>query len=237
MKIFTGVVVGGALLFAGCTTYEHGSVKDGVISNPTVGWNGYSVSIPDGMARLQASADDGVPDRETEFRAWYEESNVRFPFDYDLVYYEQFVLENEQGSFVLSFVSDTYDFTWQKQSPYNRDSDWTPELSLEGGGSWDSTTSVYKEFLANRMVKRKKVILNDTKAQSERVEMGACEGWYISGVTKPYFQKDASKLAYEGMFIFGGLKEVFWIEAFGDESARAEMKDKVFEMAESLEVL
>ncbi|MDZ8117183.1 hypothetical protein [Pontiella agarivorans] len=202
------------LVLAGCRSYQPASVSDGAICNPNVGWNGYSIRVPDGVQRLRSSADENVPDREEEIRERYREANERYVADYHTSYYEQFLFQNSARSFYLSFISETYNFS----------------------RGWNSLTSVDKQYIIQKMINRKKVIINDTAAYSEQLEINGQRGWYISGSRRPYFQKNAEPTAYEGIFLIGNLKEAFWIEAFGEITARAEMKTRVFEMAESLEV-
>lgn len=185
-----------------------------MISNPSIGWNGYSVYIPDGMARLRPSADEQAPDRAAEIREWYREANTRYTADYYSTHYEQFLIENPEQTFFISFIAETY--------------------SLRTG--WNMMTSFDKQYIIQKMINRKMVVINDTKAHHEQVEISGQRGWYISGGATPYFKKNAKTVAYEGIFLLGNLKEVYWFEAFGSEGGRAEMKKRVHEMAESLDV-
>lgn len=213
MKLWRGAGVA-VLLLTGCVAYEPATLMDGEISNPKVGWNGYAVRVPEGMATIKTSADEEVPDRESNIRAWYEEQSGRYAADYYSAFSEQFLFEPPNESFFLSFVTETYE--------------------LRTG--WDTLTSVEKQYILQKMINRKMVVINDMKAHSEQVEINGRRGWYISGTSKPYFKKKPKTLAYEGVFLLGGLKEVYWFEAFGAAEVRDEMKKKAHEMAESLTV-
>lgn len=213
LKMIKSLVCAGVLL-TGCTTYEPATIKDGIITNPAVGWNGYAIKVPDGVKNLRPSADENVPDREAEIRERYRDANERYVADYYTSFYEQFLFENPAQTYFISFISETYE--------------------LPNG--WNSYTSVEKQYMIQKLINRKKVIINDTQAHSEQVEFNGQRGWYISGDSSPYFRKGAQPVAYEGIFLIGGLKEVFWIEAFGMPGTRGEMKTKVYEMAESLKV-
>ena len=202
------------LAFSGCSTYQAATVQDGVVQNPSVGWNGYTVRVPEGVQRLAGSADENVPSREEEIRKRYQEANERYAADYYTSFYEQLLFEDPDQTWFLSFISETY------------------ELPV----GWGLLSSVEKEYILNRLINRKKVVINDTDAHSEQIELQGLRGWYISGNAKPYFNKDAEMVSYEGIFLIGRLKEVFWVEAFGSEPSRTVMKAKVFEMAESLQV-
>lgn len=202
------------ILLAGCMAYEPANVTEGVISNPKVGWNGYSIRIPDGVALIQNVPDEPDSERSTKIKEWYADASSRYAAEYYTSFYEQFLLENPEQTFFLSFISETY------------------ELAT----GWAVMNSVDKQYIIQKMINRKMVVINDMKAHSEQIEMSGQRGWYVSGLAKPYFKKDAVPLAYEGIFLLGTLKEAFWIEAFGAPQIRDEMKKQVFEMAESLDV-
>lgn len=202
------------LLLTGCVSYEPASVMEGVISNPGIGWNGYSIRIPDGLALISNSPDEPALDRGSEIKDWYADASSRYTADYYASFHEQFILENPEQTFFVSFISETY------------------ELS----SSWKTMTSVETQYIIQKMINRKMVIINDMKARSNQIEINGQRGWYISGMSKPYFKKNSVSLAYEGIFLQGDFREVFWVEAFGPPPVRDEMKMRVFQMAESLDV-
>jgi hypothetical protein len=202
------------LFLTGCVAYEPATAVDGVISNSKVGWNGYSVRIPEGLVPLKSSPDERVPDRASEIKDWYADAASRYTADYYTTFSEQFLMENPERTLFVSFITETYE--------------------LPSG--WGTLSSVELQYIIQKLINRKMVVINDTKARSEQIEMKGQRGWYVSGTSTPYFRKKEQSLAYEGIFLIGDLKEVFWFEAFGDELARGEMKKGVHEMANSLEV-
>ncbi|MDF7823417.1 hypothetical protein P4B35_05290 [Pontiellaceae bacterium B12227] len=202
------------VLFAGCVAYEPATLVDGLISNPKVGWNGYSVQVPGGLHTIKTSSGEGVSDRESAIREWYDQQSNRYAADYYTSFSEQFIFEPSDESYFLSFITDTYE--------------------LRTG--WSVLTSVELQYLVQKLINRKMVIINDMDAHFEQVEINGQRGWYISGTSKPYFKKKPKTLAYEGVCLLGGLKELYWFEAFGSAEAREDMKLKVYEMAESLKV-
>lgn len=202
------------LLLTGCMAYEPAVVMEGVISNPKVGWNGYSIRIPDGLILLSGSLDKQASEQASKVKTWYADASSRYAADYYTSFYEQFILQNPEQTFFLSFISETY------------------ELRV----GWKAMTSVETQYIIQKMINRKMVVINDMKAHSEQVEINGQRGWYISGMTKPYFKKEDVPQAYEGIFLQGGLKEAFWVESFGPPRVRDEMKKRVFQMAESLDV-
>ncbi|MDF7807955.1 hypothetical protein P4E94_10940 [Pontiellaceae bacterium B12219] len=202
------------LLLTGCSTYQPATVKDGVISNPSVGWNGYTIDIPKGVGPLKAENGVSAQERQHKIRTWYDDQRSNDMLDFGTLTYNQLLYENPAQTYVLSFICESYD--------------------LRAG--WGVMTSVEKQFIIQKLINRKLVIINDTKAHSEQIEINGQRGWYISGNSKPYFTKNPTTLAYEGIFLLGDLKEAFWIECFGQEGERASMKQCVYEMADSLDV-
>lgn len=202
------------LLLIGCVAYEPAVVQDGEISNPKVGWNGYSVLIPDGVALVLSSSDGQEDDRASLLKKWYADAASRYAGDYYATFYEQFVMENPEQTFFLSFISETYELA----------------------AGWQVMSSVETQYVIQKMINRKMVIINDMNAHSEQIEINGQRGWYVSGMAKAYFKKNAEPRAYEGIFLLGNLKEAFWMEAYGLPQVRDEMKKIVFGMAESLGV-
>jgi hypothetical protein len=201
-------IVGSALLLGGCSTYEPASLKDGVISNPSVGWKGYSVRVPDGLIPVDETGNGA------EFRKWYEDQASDYAADYYASFSEQLLFEPPDQTWILSFLNNTY--------------------AIRTG--WGAMSSFETQYILQKMINRKMVIINDMKAHGEQIDVQGQRGWYVSGTCKPYFKKNPRTLAYEGIFLLGSLKEVYWFEAFGSEESRPAMKMKVHEMAESLTV-
>ncbi len=200
---------------AGCASYyEPAVVEDGLISNPKVGWGGYSIRIPDGLALIYPLPDDEVSERALAFREWYDKQANRYSGDYYNAFTERFLLENPERTFIISFLSETY------------------ELPV----GWTMMNSVDATYFIQKLINRKKVVINDDHASSEQVEINGRPGWRVSGVSRPYFKKDGQVSDYEGYFIIGGLKEAFWIEGYGAPGTRAELRAAVRAMVESLDV-
>ena len=207
---YVGLVIFG--LVAGCATYEPATIEDGVISNPAIGWDGFSIVIPDGVTLIDPAPESAG--RAAELHAWYDKQSDRDDWQWYANYSEQFLLEDAGGEYIISFISETFNIPT----------------------TWSMMTSVDMQYFLHRLMNRKMVVNNDMKALHETVEINGRRGWYVSGLCQPYFNRKITPQAYEGYFIFGRYKEVFWVEGFGDEAARAGLKRKVREMVESLEV-
>lgn len=207
-------LVAPVVLLAGCVAYEPASLVDGLISNPKVGWNGYSVRVPEGLNTIKTSTNDEMGDRESAIREWYDQQSNQYAADYYTSFTEQFIFEPPNESYFLSFITDTY------------------ELRV----GWGTLTSVELQYIIQKLINRKMVIINDMEAQFEQIEINGQRGWYISGTSTPYFKKKDISLAYEGICLLGSLKELYWFEAFGAAEVREDMKKTVHEMAESLDV-
>ncbi len=207
-----------SILIGGCTSpfgyYEPATVQNGVISNPKVGWNGYSIQAPEGMTVFNPSVADPESARITDFQKWFMKEERRYAAAGYISYTERFLVEQEEEGFFISFVSDTY--------------------SLSAG--WGAVTSVESTYLLRQIANNKMVDINDDSARRTELEINGQKAWHISGTSRPYFKKDYVPLAYEGYFIVGKLKEAFWIEGFGDMDTRDTMKKKVREMVESLTI-
>ena len=201
------------LVLAGCATYQPATVKEGFISNEMVGWNGYSIHMPEDVVLIYPTSDEPGSERAEEFQKWYEKQTNRYGWDWYSTFTECFVMEDTERDYIISFISDTFELP---------------------NSSWSVMTSVETQYAIQKMINRKKVIINDEQAYSEQVEINGQRGWYISGLSRPYFKKKVPPLAYEGYFILGNLREAFWIEGFGATETREELKSNVREMAESL---
>ncbi|MCF7817825.1 MAG: hypothetical protein K9M54_08070 [Kiritimatiellales bacterium] len=214
-KMGFGLIVAG--LLAGCAMpngyYQPATVKDGTISNPRVGWNGYSVKVPDGFAVFNpTTADPDSPDL-TAFQRFYMQDEDRLSRALGISYTEWFLLEHRLLDCAISFSCNTYDLR----------------------ASWSSMTSVSMEYFLRKLVNAKLVNLNDVDAHNELVTINGHRGCYISATTLPPYGGD-QKMAYEGFFILGGLKEAYWFEGFGALYNRSMLKRLTRGMAESLEV-
>jgi len=212
-NVWWGLVLVG--LLGGCSTYQPAIVEEGMISNPKVGWNGYSIRIPDGVVLIDPASDAGGSERAAAFRDWYEKQTNRYGWDWYTSFTEQFLMEDVERNYVISFIADTFELP---------------------SSSWNMLTSVQKQYALQKMINRKKVVINDDHAHDEQVEINGHRGWYISGLSRPYFRKKVEPQAYEGYFILGNLREAFWIEGFGETSSRDELKQRVRAMVDSLDI-
>lgn len=215
VKTIAGWMVVG--LLAGCAMpngyYQPATVKDGTISNPRVGWNGYSVKVPDGFAIFNpTTADPKSPDL-TAFQRLYMREEDRSSRELGVSYTEWFLLEHRLLDCAISFSCSTYEL----------------------GSAWSSITSVEMEYFLRKLINDKLVNLDDVDAHNELLLINGHRGYYISATTSPPFGGD-QKMAYEGFFIVGGLKEAYWFEGFGALYNRSMLKRFTRGMAESLEV-
>ena len=184
-----------------------------MISNPGIGWEGYTVKVPAGMDMTYPTVSGKKRSAEFyEFQEWYRMQQDPYGEDWYSTFSERFIFQSKEHQFVVGFSCSTY--------------------SVHAG--WSALPNVKRNYLLRKMISWKKVLINDTEAESRQVEIGGHHGWYVSGNARPDFQKNADPVAYEGCFLFGGLKEVYWIEAFGNPEAREEMKSSVESMVESL---
>jgi hypothetical protein len=209
-KGMMGVVVFG--LVAGCSTYEPAKVENGMISNPAIGWDGFSISIPEGVTLLDPVQDP--TGRAAELHSWYDKQSDRQDWKWYANYSEQFLMEDAEGEYIIRFISETFNIPT----------------------TWSMMTSVDLQYFLQHLMNRKMVVNNDVKALHETVDIKGRRGWYVSGLCRPYFNRKITPQAYEGYFILGRYKEVFWVEGFGDQDSREQLKRKVREMVESLTV-
>lgn len=214
-KVAAGLVV---CVLAGCAMpngyYQPASVVDGVIDNPRVGWSGYSVKVPDGLDIFDpAKADPDSPEL-TQLQKWCLWDGDRYSRSMAIVYTESFLLEDPEGRGFIIFASDT----------------------LELSAPWSAWMSPEKEYFLRKRINEKLVLINDTKADNEVLTINGHRGWHISGIARPYFKKKQPGQAYEGYFILGNLKEVFWVEGWAPLAHREFLREKTREMAESLEI-
>ena len=204
------------VLVIGCTSpfgyYKPAIVENGLIQNPMVGWDGYSVRVPEEMTVFNPVDADPDSAKFTDLQRWYIKEDQRNSAVGYVSYSERFLIEEESSDSFISFICDTYD------------------LSM----GWAMLSSVESSYLLGKISNRKMVEINDTSAKREEITINGQRAWHISGTSRPYFQKNDTPLAYEGYFIFGKLKEAFWIEGFGELDDREGLKIKVHEMVESL---
>lgn len=201
-------------VLSGCSTYEPATVENDVISNPKIGWEGYSIRMPTGVTLINPADNSVSAGRVRDFYRWYDKQSDRTGWEWYANYSEQFLMGDPDGKYMVSFISETFNI---------------PTM-------WSMMSSVETRYFLQHLMNRKMIVNNDTKAFHEPMVFKDRQGWYISGLCRPYFKKKAVPQAYEGCFILGRYKEVFWIEGFGEEDAREEIKRKVREMAESLQV-
>lgn len=205
-------------LLAGCALpngyYQPATIANGVISNPKVGWNGYSVKVPNGLDAfnpITANPDDpGL----TQLQKWCIEDDERYSRYALTVYSERFLLEDPVGDGTIIFMSDT----------------------LELSSPWSAWLSPAKDYFLRKSINDKLVRINDTKAHNELVTINGQRGWYISGTDRPYFNKKRLTYTYEGYLILGNLKEMFWIEGWAPPGQRENLKTKTRAMADSLKI-
>jgi len=193
--------------------YQPATVADGVISNPKVGWNGYSVKVSEGFSIFNPATTDPDSSDLTAFQRFYMQDENRFSRAVGVSYTEWFLLEHRLLDCAISFSCSTYEIR----------------------SSWTSMTSIQTEYILRKLVNSKLVDLNDTDAHNELVTINGHRGWYISATTRPPFGGD-QEIAYEGLFIMGGLKEAYWFEGFGALESRSMLKRLTRGMAESLEI-
>ncbi len=194
--------------------YQPATVVDGVISNPRVGWRGYSVKVPDGFEVFDPATANSDSPELTQLQKWCLWDGDLYSRSMAIVYTESFLLEDPKGRGFIFFASDT----------------------LELSAPWSTWLSPEKEYFLRKAINDKLVLINDTKAYAEVLTLNGQRAWHIRGTAKPYFKKKPLGQAYEGYFILGNMKEAFWIEGWAPFSEREYLSEKIREMAESLEV-
>ena len=147
---------------------------------------GTVVQVPEGLGTIKTSADDDMGERESAIREWYDQQSNQYAAEYYTSFSEQFIFEPPTESYFLSFITDTYE--------------------LRAG--WGTLTSVELQYIIQKLINRKMVIINDMEAHFEQIEINGQRGWYVSGTSTPYFKKKPLTLAYEGICLLGRLKEL-----------------------------
>ena len=203
------------LFLSGCISgYEPGTVGLAAISNPSIGWSGYKVKIPEDYTVFDPERLDTLGSSNKDaHRRWVFEDERQYTADLAVAYHERFLLEREgdDGSYII-FICDTYELP--------------KALSM--------FTSLEKDYLLRKFVNAKLVKMNDTDAFQELIIINGRQAFHIRGDWKPYFVKDAEPIAYEGYLVLGDLKEVYWFEGFAAEETRNAMQRAVGVMVESL---
>jgi len=194
--------------------YQPATVAGGVIDNPRVGWSGYSVKVPEGLDLFNLAEADLDSPELSPLQKWCLRDGDRYSRSMAIVYTESFLLEDPEGRGFIIFASDT----------------------VELAAPWSTWLSPEKEYFLRKGINDKLVLINDTKADNEVLTINGHRGWHISGTARPYFKKKQPDQAYEGYFILGNLKEVFWVEGWAPLDHREFLREKTREMAESLEI-
>lgn len=93
-----------------------------------------------------------------------------------------------------------------------------------------------KDHFLRQFINSKLVRMNDTDAFQERITINGLRAFHIHGDWRPYFNKDAEPIMYEGYLVLGELKEACWIEGFATKKGLATMRKAVRKMVESLKI-
>lgn len=205
------------LALAGCAMpngyYQPATVSGDIISNPKVGWRGYSVKVPEGLEVFNPAEVDPNSTDLTTLQKWCITDDERYSRAMAVTYSERFLLEDLEGRGYILFASDTL-----------------------GLAPWSTWLSPDKEYFLQKSVNDKRVRINDDKAHNELVTLNGQRGWYISGTARTYSKNKYQPQAYEGYFILGNLKEVFWVEGWAPLNQREFLKKKTRKMVESLKI-
>lgn len=203
-------------LLSGCVTgFEAGTVGSGSIRNPSIGWNGYSVKVPASYTVFDPSQMDAsdTSNKAAHRRAVLADER-QYAADFAVAYHERFLLESDDDESYIIFISDTY------------------ELSKP----LSTSTGMGKDYFLRQFINSKLVRMNDTDAFQELITINGHRAFHIRDDWRPYFNKEAEPILYEGFLVLGELKEVYWIEGFATKKGVATMRKAVREMVESLEI-
>lgn len=212
-SIVSGAVIG---LMSGCATgYEAGTVSLGSIQNPSIGWHGYSVKVPESYTVFDPSQMDpsDTSNKAANRRAILADEK-QYTANLAVAYHERFLLEGDDDQSYITFISDTYEFS----SPLS------------------TFTGVEKDYFLRSHLNAKLVKMNDTDAFQELITLNGHRAFHIRGDWRPYFNEEAEPIVYEGYFVLGELKEAYWIEGFATKKGMATMRKAVWEMVESLKI-
>jgi len=217
MNLFRSLVGGLALtLFTGCATgYKAATVDAGSIRNPSMGWNGYSVAIPDRYRVFDpVKTDFSGSSNKDAFRKVFLEDENRYASSLAVVNHERFLMESGDDESFIIFTADT----WELPRP----------ISM--------LTSVERDYLLQKLLNDTLVEINNTGAFQEIITLNGHRAFHIQGNYKPYFVKEPIPAIYEEYFILGDLKEVYRIIGLCLETEKESMKTTIREMADSLEI-
>lgn len=207
------------ILIAGCSSlggyYTPATVVDGTISNPKVGWNGYTIKVPDGLTVFStADQDPESPHLTTEQRELLEYEDMQSR-NGGIKFIECFLINDDESRITIIFSNEICETK-----------------------PWSTLGSEKLNIILNRMIRRKKVLINDTTAMGKTITINGKRGWQLSGTPNAdgfFGFKRQGNTAYEGIFIIGSLNEAYWIEGYSSVTERAFLKQQVIEMTESLQ--
>ncbi len=203
-------------LMSGCMTgYEAGTVASGSIQNPSIGWNGYSVEVPTSYTVFDPSTMDpsDLSKKAANRRAVFNDEK-QYTANLAVAYHERFLLESADDESYIIFISDTYELS----SPFS------------------TFTGVEKDYFLRSHLNDKLVKMNNTDAFHELITIGGHRAFHIRGNWRPYFNKHAEPIVYEGYLILGELKDAYWIEGFAVKEGTETMQRAVREMVKSLKI-
>ena len=205
-----------ALLFAGCSMgYQAATVDANSIQNPDLGWNGYSIDIPDHYQPFDpAQTHLSGSSNKDAFHKLFLEDEGRYATSLAVVNHERFLLESGNDNSFIIFTADTWEFP--------------RPLSM--------FSSVERDYFLQKLLNDTLVEINDTSAFQEIITLNGHRTFHIQGNYKPYFVKDPTPTFYEEYFILGDLKEVYRIIGICLEAEKEQIKSTTKKMAESLKI-
>lgn len=213
-----GMVLMGLLLVVGCVgpqaVNQPAVVADGMIRNPTVGWSGYCVAVPEGMTLFnpaQVSADDPAQDKRHRDFVRFDQRMAR---NSDVDYSEHFLLE----------CSDPYCSIFFRME----------SLNLPVG--WSFMDSVKRRKVFEHLIWRAKLVMSDSDASSTRMSINDRPACLISGEGTPLFFKVDRDQACETIILLGRLKDYYILTGHCAPEDRLAMRSRLCKMAESLQV-
>ncbi len=197
---------------AGCQVYHHAEISGNVIHDPQLGWNGYTVNIPDGyyiIPKKVAAASAGPLEHPVN---WLVKERDIYTLSLALNFDERFLFKSDDEQSYILFASERLDFI----------------------KSLNQFSTVIKKRVMYNIRDYQKVRLNDSDALFEQMTINGMMACRVSGRLRPYFKKNYPTIFYEGYFFLGHLNETFWVEGISSAKGRTELQRGVKEMAESL---